>query len=80
MPSRKPAFVIRLSEAVRLAGHRRRDQRLLRAMSDRDLCDLGVGRSQIPALLEPLSDAGAPPHARRSHGPCAGGVPPAVLR
>jgi len=80
MPSSNPVFVARLFEAAREMGRSRRDQRLLSAMSDRELCDLGVGRSQIPGLLEPLSDAGAPPHARRSHGPCVGGVPPAALR
>lgn len=71
MPSRKPAFAARLFEAIREVGRRRRDQRLLAAMSDRELHDLGVGRSQIPGLLEPLSGAAASPHARRSRAPCA---------
>jgi uncharacterized protein YjiS (DUF1127 family) len=31
---------------------RRQDRELLRAMSDRELCDLGIGRGEIPALLQ----------------------------
>ena len=80
MPSRKPVFVARLFEAIREVGHRRRDQRQLADMSDRELSDLGVGRSQSPGLLEPLSDAAAPPHARRTRAPCAADARPAARR
>lgn len=41
---------------------RRQDRELLRAMTDRELCDLGIGRGEIPALLQeggPLSRPGA---------------------
>ena len=80
MPSRKPPFAARLFKAIREVSRRRRDHRLLSAMSDRELSDLGVGRSQIPGLLEPLSDAAAPPHARRSRAPYALDVRPAMRR
>ena len=53
MQSRKPAFAVRLFEAVRKARRRGRDRRQLSAMSERELRDLGVGRSEIPGLLEP---------------------------
>ena len=78
MQSTKPAFAARLFEAVRKARRRHRDHRQLSAMSDRELSDLGVGRSQIPGLLEALSDAAAPPHARRSRAPYALDVRPAM--
>lgn len=80
MPSRKPPFAARLFEAIRELGRCRRDHRLLTAMSDRELSDLGVGRSQIPGLLVPLSDAAASPHARRSRAPCAVDARPAARR
>ncbi len=41
---------------------RRQDRELLRGMTDRELCDLGIGRGEIPALLQegrPLSRRGA---------------------
>lgn len=58
MPSRKPAIVARLLEVIRMirvVRRRHHDQRQLAAMSERELRDLGVGRSQIPGLLKPLA-------------------------
>lgn len=40
------------------AAAARRDAALMRGMSERDLSDLGIGRSEIPALLA-LPDAPA---------------------
>ena len=55
MPSRKPAIVTRLFEVIQVVRRRHRDQRQLAAMSERELRDLGVGRSQIPGLMKPLA-------------------------
>lgn len=51
MHSRKPGFAALLLDAARRAGRRRRDRRLLSAMSERELHDLGFGRSEIPRVL-----------------------------
>jgi uncharacterized protein YjiS (DUF1127 family) len=37
-------------QGMRAAGTRRRHDRELATMSDRELADLGVGRSEVPAL------------------------------
>ena len=45
-------------QRLRAASARRGHDRDLAAMSDHDLADLGIGRSEVPALLqrEPVSD------------------------
>lgn len=75
MPSRKPTFVPRLIHAAREVCRMHRDHRLLSAMSERELHDLGIGRSEIPRLL---SDAEVRPNARHSRGPCAADARPAT--
>ena len=41
---------------------RRRQEAQLRGMSDRELADLGIGRSEIPAVLEaPAAEAATSP-------------------
>jgi len=55
MPTRNSAVFARLFEVIREARRRHRDQRQLAEMSERELRDLGVGRSQIPGLLKPLA-------------------------
>ena len=64
MPSPKPNLFAAIVETIRSVRRVGRDQRLLRAMSERELCDLGVGRSEIPGLV---SDAVALRSGRRSH-------------
>ncbi|MGJ7509195.1 DUF1127 domain-containing protein [Variovorax sp. GT1P44] len=79
MHSPKPALFAAILESLRNARRVHQDQRLLRAMNERELSDLGVGRSEIPALLQPcvptrrdvFSGAGAPQSAPRSHARCA---------
>lgn len=44
------ALLKRIDAWMRAAGTRRRHDRELAAMSDRELADLGVGRSEVPAL------------------------------
>lgn len=77
MPSTQYALVTRLFDGVRALRRCWLDQRQLRSMSEIELRDLGVGRSEIPWLL---SDAAAPPHARRSRAPCAADARPARRR
>ena len=45
-------------QRLRAASARRGHDRELATMSDHDLADLGIGRSEVPALLqrEPVSD------------------------
>lgn len=74
MPSTQSALVTRLLDGVHALRRCWQDQRQLRAMSELDLRDLGVGRSEIPWLL---SDAAAPPHAPRSRARCAADARPA---
>ena len=64
MPSSKPTLFVAIVETIRNVRRVQQDHRLLRAMSERELSDLGVGRSEIPGLL---SDAAAPRSGRRSH-------------
>jgi|KBSMisStandDraft_5_1062788.scaffolds.fasta_scaffold1031009_2 uncharacterized protein YjiS (DUF1127 family) len=64
MPSPKPTLFVAIVETIRNVRRVQQDHRLLRAMSERELSDLGVGRSEIPGLL---SDAAAPRSGRRSH-------------
>jgi len=75
MPSRKPTFVARLIHAAREVRRTYHDHRLLSAMSERELHDLGIGRSEIPGWL---SDAEVQPNARHSRGPCAADAQPAT--
>ncbi|MDM0014333.1 DUF1127 domain-containing protein [Variovorax sp. J22P168] len=57
MSSRTPTPFTRLFDRLfaplREARRRHGDRRLLADMSERELRDLGVGRSQIPGLLGP---------------------------
>lgn len=46
------ALDLRLANAMR----HRRDLQVLQSMSERELADLGLGRSDIPALMDPASD------------------------
>ena len=75
MQTPKPALFAAVLELMRNARRVRQDQRLLRAMSEHELRDLGVGRSEIPALL---SDAAALSSARYSRAPCAAAARPAT--
>ncbi|VTU16495.1 DUF1127 domain-containing protein [Variovorax sp. PBL-E5] len=58
MSQRKPTVAVLLFQAIARTLRCRRDQRLLAAMSERELQDLGVGRSQIPGLLRGLPRQG----------------------
>ncbi|MDM0002360.1 DUF1127 domain-containing protein [Variovorax sp. J22P240] len=86
MPSSKPALFAAIVETIRNARRVGRDQRLLRAMSERELSDLGVGRSEIPGLLQEstaagrtqVSDAAAPRSGPRSHARCGADGGPAA--
>ena len=83
MSPSKPALFAIVLEMLRNARRARQDRLLLRAMSERELHDLGVGRSEIPGLLQeraPFSDASAPWSTRRRHAPYAADAPPARLR
>lgn len=83
MPPSKPALFVVVLEMLRNARRARQDRRLLRAMSERELHDLGVGRSEIPALMQDraiFSDASAPWSRRHRHAPCAADAPPARQR
>ncbi|MBO9514159.1 MAG: DUF1127 domain-containing protein [Variovorax sp.] len=73
----KPALFVAVQEAIRRTLRAQRDQRLLRAMSEAELRDLGIGRSEIPALV---SDAEALRNAPCSRAPCAPAAPPAGRR
>ena len=58
-PVRGPGAWFRVGvQRLRAASARRGHDRELAAMSDHDLADLGIGRSEVPALLqrEPVSD------------------------
>ncbi len=92
MPSQKPSSSFTLLTALRrwasgivAARHQRLE---LARMSDRELNDLGIGRSEVqewsrrrvPATRAGASsDAGAQPSAPRSHALCAAGGRPAAL-
>jgi uncharacterized protein YjiS (DUF1127 family) len=83
MSPSKPALFVAVLQMLRNARRARQDRRLLRAMSDRELHDLGVGRSEIPLLLQeraPISDASAPWSRRRRYAPCAADAPQAMQR
>jgi uncharacterized protein YjiS (DUF1127 family) len=54
MPSKHSYAVGFLFRAIAEALRCRRDQRVLAAMSERELRDLGVDRSQIPGLTHDL--------------------------
>lgn len=77
MQTSKPAFFAAVLEMIRNGNRVRQDHRLLRAMSERELRDLGVGRSEIPALL---SDAAAPSNAPYNRARYASGARPAMRR
>lgn len=71
-----------------LTARQRAHQRLeLGAMSERELRDLGIGRSEVPEWSRrrgnavgrgAASDAAVFSRGPRSHAPCAGGTPPAA--
>ncbi|SCK07305.1 protein of unknown function [Variovorax sp. HW608] len=73
----KPAFFTIVLATIRNARRARHDHRLLRAMSEHELRDLGVGRSEIPALF---SDAAAQSSAPCSCTRCAADARPARPR
>lgn len=72
-----PALFTAVLELIRNARRVRQDHHLLRAMSERELRDLGVGRSEIPALF---SDAAASSNGRNSRAPYVADVRPAAPR
>ncbi|MDM0107186.1 DUF1127 domain-containing protein [Variovorax sp. J22R24] len=86
MPSPKSALFVAIAERIRNVRRTRQDLRLLRGMSERELSDLGVGRSEIPGLLRQgaaagcaqLSDVAAPRSGLRSHARYAGAAGRAV--
>jgi uncharacterized protein YjiS (DUF1127 family) len=80
----KPALVAALVEWFRKVRRVHQDQRLLRTMSERELTDLGVGRSEIPGLLRQgaaagralFIDAAAPRSGPRNRARCAAAAGP----
>ena len=72
-----PALFAAVLELIRNARRLRQDHRLLRAMSERELRDLGVGRSEIPALF---SDVAATSNGRNSRAPYVADVRPEAPR
>lgn len=77
MQSQKAAFFAAVQDVVRNAWRARQDQRLLRAMSERELHDLGVGRSEIPSLV---SGAGALRNGPCNRAPSAADAPTGARR
>ena len=77
MQTLNPALFATVLALIRNARRVRQDHRLLRAMSEHELRDLGVGRSEIPALL---SDAAAPSNAPCSRARYAAAARPAMPR
>ena len=53
----------RIASALAAWRRRQQDRRQMLAMSDAELRDLGIGRGQIPALLETVPSQHAPLHA-----------------
>ena len=47
--------MLEVVRVIRMVRRRQRDRHQLAAMSERELRDLGVGRSQIPGLMKPLA-------------------------
>lgn len=45
-------LILRLASAMRAQWRHQRDRRVLNSMSERELLDLGIGRSQIPGLVD----------------------------
>jgi uncharacterized protein YjiS (DUF1127 family) len=71
----KPTLFAAVLESFRNVRRIRQDQRLLRAMSERELRDLGVGRSEIPGLISErgcalVSDAAGLRSGPYSHARC----------
>ncbi len=68
---------------IRQAQRRQRERDELRGMSDRDLADIGIGRSEVPAVLAlrdaPLPASPQPPATSRETGARTAGSP-AVFR
>ena len=62
------SFLLRVAPALAAWRRRQQDRRQMLAMSDAELRDLGIGRGQIPALLETAPSQGTPWHAA-SAGP-----------
>ena len=53
----------RIASALAAWRRRQQDRRQMLAMSEAELRDLGIGRGQIPALLETAPSHSAPWHA-----------------
>ncbi len=58
-----PHLFRRIASALAAWRRRQADRRQMLAMSDAELRDLGIGRGQIPALLETAPSQHAPLHA-----------------
>ena len=58
-----------LSLWARRRGYTRAHEAQLRAMSDRELADLGIGRSQIPSVMDEGCHAGLDPASMTPSAP-----------
>ena len=52
MSPNKPSLFHRIAFALAALRRQQRDRRQMMAMSEAELRDLGIGRGEIPALLE----------------------------
>ncbi|MBS0453156.1 MAG: DUF1127 domain-containing protein [Proteobacteria bacterium] len=59
----KPSVFHRIASALAAWRRQRQDLRQMMSMSDAELRDLGIGRGQIPALLETAPSSSAAWHA-----------------
>lgn len=66
MIARTPTLIERLANAVAAWRRQQRDHGHLLQMSDAELRDLGIGRGQIPSLLNERSECAPGPGASRN--------------